>query len=63
MKLINRAPPPLRSYIFSFLHFLKIFKEDMKIPEEGEGEGKGEGGGGGGRKEGTTPILLQEERL
>ena len=38
MKLINRAPPPLRSYIFSSLHFLRLFK-DLKIPGEGEGGG------------------------
>ena len=44
MKLINRAPP-LRSNIFSSLHFLRLFK-DLKIPGEGRGgvaEGKGEG--------------------
>ena len=60
MKLINRAPP-LRSYIFSSLHFLRLFKEDLKIP--GEGEGEGGFAGEGGRKEGTIPILLEEERL
>ena len=62
MKLINRAPPPPFLYISS-LHFLRLFKEVLKIPGGGEGVAEGERGGGGGRKEGTTPILLEEERL